>query len=546
MSYLQLIRREMHSSLPKLLLMSGLGGISNALLLAVINAAVQGTSDGHPPGFAAATLFLAALFMFMRAQLYVTVTSASEIEGIIHKLRLRVTDYVRNSELLEVENITGARIISGLTSDTAVLSQASNILCFTVQGAILIFFVGFYVAHLSPTAFSLAAAIVIGAGTTFYLKNKRIIRQKNEAIAKERQIFDRLADFLDGFKEVRLNSGRSADLFADAVEVSTAAANTKIGAQAETFKMIVGYQISMYILLGAVVFVTPTVSQTVTSISDITTALLFVVGACFGLLQSIPLLTNANAAADRLNQLEKILKTKSAVGEPIAAVRPGHFSRIEMRRIVFRYVDRFSDTAFQIGPIDFSLEAGELVFITGGNGSGKSTFLRVVAGLYPPHSGEIFLDGVRLDDNSTENYRALMSAIFFDYHLFHRLYGISEPDAPKIQQLLNQSRLAEVTGYSHGAFRTLNLSSGQSHRLALVVGLLEKRPILLLDEWTADQDPEFRHKFYEEFLPEVVRAGTATIVITHDERYLDELTLPGRKILMDQGRFVDEQLIGRR
>ena len=56
---------------------------------------------------------------------------------------------------------------------------------------------------------------------------------------------------------------------------------------------------------------------------------------------------------------------------------------------MFRYVDKFSETAFQIGPIDFTLEAGELVFITGGNGSGKSTFLRVLSGLYPPNSGEI-------------------------------------------------------------------------------------------------------------------------------------------------------------
>lgn len=69
------------------------------------------------------------------------------------------------------------------------------------------------------------------------------------------------------------------------------------------------------------------------------------------------------------------------------------FDKIEMRNIVFHYVDRFSEAAFQIGPIDFALQSGELVFITGGNGSGKSTFRRVLAGLYPPDSGEITLDG---------------------------------------------------------------------------------------------------------------------------------------------------------
>ena len=85
-----------------------------------------------------------------------------------------------------------------------------------------------------------------------------------------------------------------------------------------------------------------------------------------------------------------------------------------MRDIIFRYVDKFSEATFKIGPIDFSLKPGELVFITGGNGSGKSTFLRVLSGLYPPQSGEILLDGVRVNDDNRDTYRALMSAIFFD------------------------------------------------------------------------------------------------------------------------------------
>ena len=50
------------------------------------------------------------------------------------------------------------------------------------------------------------------------------------------------------------------------------------------------------------------------------------------------------------------------------------------------------------------------------------------------------------------------------------------------------------------SFARSNLSGGQRRRLALIVSLLEKRPILLLDEWTAEQDPEFRRKFYDELL----------------------------------------------
>jgi putative pyoverdin transport system ATP-binding/permease protein len=546
MSFIQLVRREMHGSMPKLLFMSGLGGISNASILAAINTGVQDSSAGQKPGLWAASLFVVALFLFMKTQQFVTITATAEIEAIIHKIRLRLMNNIRNSELLEVERIGRSRIVAAVTSDTAVLTQASNMLCFTVQGAVLIFFVGLYIAFLSLTAFTLAVVIIFGAGLVFHYKNKRLSAQKSESAAWERRLFDRLIDFLDGFKEVRFNKARSDDLFDDASEVSKTAANIKIRTQAETFKMIVTSQISMYILLGAVVFVAPNLSNTLggASIAKTTTALLFIVGACFGLVQSIPILLNANAAADRIARLETAMAATVPSAEPREFVAPQRFEKIEMRNIVFRYVDRFSDTSFRIGPISFTLNAGELIFLTGGNGSGKSTFLRVLSGLYPPDSGEVILDGKAITDRNRDEYRALMSAIFFDYHLFQRLYGLPEADPAEIDRLLRQFRLNEKTGLKNGEFRTLDLSGGQRRRLALIVSLLEKRPIMLLDEWTAEQDPEFRRKFYDELLPEMMQAGATVIVITHDDRYLDELHLPARKIKMDEGRIVEEVTMG--
>jgi putative pyoverdin transport system ATP-binding/permease protein len=546
MSFIQLVRREMHGSMPKLLLMSGLGGVSNASILAAINSGVQDAGNGQKPGLWAAMLFLIALFLFMKTQQYVTITATAEIEAIIHKIRVRLMDQIRHSELLELERIGRARIVAAVTSDTAILTQASNMLCFTVQGAVLVFFVGLYVAYLSLVAFALTFVIVSGSATVFHYKNRRLSAQKSEAAAGERRLFDRITDFLDGFKEVRLNAARSADLFGDAVEVSKTAANIKIRTQAETFKMIVMSQISMYILLGAVVFVAPNLSDSLggTSIAKATTALLFVVGACFGLVQSIPILLNANSAADRIERLEAAMRATVISTAPREISVRKRFDRIDMRNIVFRYVDRFSDTSFKIGPIDFTLQSGELIFLTGGNGSGKSTFLRVLSGLYPPDGGEVTLDGVRIDDTNRDEYRALVSAIFFDYHLFQRLYGLPDADPAEVGRLLAKFRLTEKTSLTDGEFRTLDLSGGQRRRLALIVSMLEKRPIMLLDEWTAEQDPEFRRKFYDELLPEMMQAGATVVVITHDDRYLDELHLPARKIRMDEGRIVEQQTIG--
>ena len=544
MSFLQLVRREMRGSLRKLLLMSSLGGISSAAILAAINAGAQAADQGKGPSLWAASLFVVSLYLFMKTQIYVTTTITGEIEAVIHRLRLRLVDQIRHSELLAIEQIGRSRFVGAIASDAAILAQASNTLCYSVQAPILLAFVGIYVAYLSFPAFVLSVIIVGLAGTVFHFRSRRLTEERAAASEQERHFLSRLTDFLDGFKEVRMHAGRSADLFDDAVEASEESANIKIRVQAATFRLIASSQAYMYLLLAIVVFVAPLFSDSAgtASITKTTTALLFVIGAFFGLVQSIPVLLNANAAADRLAKLEVDLR-QTASAEAASDRSPGRFDTIEMRNVVFQYTDQHSETAFQIGPLDFTLQKGDLVFVTGGNGSGKSTFLRVLAGLYPIDSGEIRLDGMRVDGNNLNAYRALMSAIFFDYHLFRRLYGINDTDPVEVSRLLRQFRLEDKTGLSNGEFRTLELSGGQRRRLALIVSLLEKRPILLLDEWTAEQDPEFRKKFYAELLPAMMQAGVTVIAITHDDRYLDELDLPGRRIRMDEGRIVDERSI---
>jgi cyclic peptide transporter len=540
MTFIQLVRREMHGSLPRLVFMSGLGGISNAALLAAINAGAQAASNDQKPSLWAAGLFLVALFLFIKTQNYILITATVEIESIIHKLRVRLLDEVRHSELLPMDGIGRGRIVAAITADTAVLTQASNVLVFSIQSVVLIFFVGFYVAYLSLGAFLLSIIIVAAAAAIFHVKGRRLAAGQREAAEWTNRLFDRLTDVLDGFKEVRLNKLRSDQLFDDIVEVSSSAAYIKIRTDADNFKRLIFSQVAMYLLLGAVVFMAPALSGSAGSgTTKAILALLFVVGACFGLVQSIPMLASANAAAERIGQLETDLLATAQSADLSAADLPKRFDKIELHDVFFRYFDSSAETTFQVGPVDFTLRSGDLVFITGGNGSGKSTFLKLLAGLYVPESGEITLDGALINDSTREMYRALITAIFTDYHLFRRLYGISNPDPAEVERLLTQFGLIAKTRLTDGEFRTLDLSGGQRKRLALIVAILERRPILLLDEWTSDQDPEFRHKFYHELLPALNQAGVTIVAVTHDDRYLNELDLRARRLRMDDGRFVE-------
>jgi putative ATP-binding cassette transporter len=97
----------------------------------------------------------------------------------------------------------------------------------------------------------------------------------------------------------------------------------------------------------------------------------------------------------------------------------------------------------------------------------------------------------------------------------------------------------ELTGKTElreGRFDTIKLSTGQRKRLALVVAALEDRPIYVLDEFAADQDPGFRKKFYDEILPALHKRDKTVVVVTHDERYFDRAT---RHLMMEDGRLVE-------
>ena len=540
MSFFRLVGREIQGSVPRLAFMSVLGGVSNAAILATINAGGEGAHAGRTSIWSA-LLFILSLVLFIKTQSYVMITTTAEVERILHQIRVRLMDYVRRSELLQLESVGRSSIVVVITADTNTLTQASNMLAFAAQGSILVVFVGCYIAYLSLLAFFLSAITIAVSAMIFSLKHRRLSLETKQSSVWEGQFYERMMDILDGFKEVRLNTLRSDDLIAEIQEVSRRAANIKIRTQSETFRQLVFAQSSMYLLLGVVVFIAPTFSDYLegSSISKITTALLYIVGTCFGIAQAIPMLNSADAAADRIETLEKALREIAHGGESESREAKREFTMIEMRGVEFEYIVKGSDHAFRVGPCSVTIRKGDLIFITGGNGSGKSTFMRLLAGLYKPADGEITLDGQVITSQNIDSYRSLFAAVLSDYHLFRRLYGIRDWDHAAIPQMLAEFGLQGKIALDDNEFDNLDLSAGQKKRLALIVSMLERRPILLLDEWTADQDSEFRRRFYSDILPELIDRGITVVAITHDERYLEDLKLPIRRLRMDEGRLIE-------
>jgi putative ATP-binding cassette transporter len=210
-----------------------------------------------------------------------------------------------------------------------------------------------------------------------------------------------------------------------------------------------------------------------------------------------------------------------------------------MQDVHFSYAVREGVTGtFSVGPLRLRIERGELLFLVGGNGSGKSTVLKLLTGLYYPHDGRLTVDGQPVDRKTVHDYRELFSAVFGDFHLFDRLYGMEDVPEARVQAILDELELTAKTRFRDGRFTNLNLSTGQRKRLALAVTMLENKEVLVFDEWAADQDPHFRDYFYNVVLKRLQEQGKTIVAVTHDDRYWP---VADRVVKMEYGAIVDDR-----
>jgi len=195
-------------------------------------------------------------------------------------------------------------------------------------------------------------------------------------------------------------------------------------------------------------------------------------------------------------------------------------------------------TPFALGPVNLSIAQGEIVFIVGENGGGKTTLIKLLLGLYAPQGGEIILNGEPVLAKNRDDYRQLFTTIFADYYLFDELVQGDQKVPEDASRYLERLEISHKVSIRDGAFTTTDLSTGQRKRLALLNAWLEERPVLVFDEWAADQDPVFRRIFYTELLPELKYLGKTIIVISHDDRYFD---VADQLVRMEGGRVVSEK-----
>jgi putative ATP-binding cassette transporter len=550
MKLLELIRRESSVSLVKIIFIGLLAGLTQALVLSLINAAGSEKAAQEGKTFGLLLMFTATLVGHILAQKYILVTSTELVEGVLSSIRLRVVGKISASELQSFEKIGRARIYSNVTKETVTISQATPPIVVAAQSGVMIFFALIYLAWLSLPVF-FVTVILSAVGISFHLIRRRErYEYMQKAHERENEFFELLTHLLDGFKEVKMSTARSEDLVEHLRAVSASLEELKVRYGHQFAIHYIFSQTAFYVLIASIVFLLPQMAQTTHEVLAKSTAtILFIIGPLSNFIGSIPSFASANVAAENIYELEEELdrghETPASLPTAASPLRGmDAFNEIRFEKVLFNYVDNNGQPTFSLTPIDLTISAGETVFIVGGNGSGKSTFLKLLTGLYFPTSGKIRVDGVDLRKPNYPEYRDLFAAIFSDYHLFDRLYGVNSLYGSRgvgyqhVQGLLKEMGLDSKTQWLDDHFTNLDLSTGQRKRLALLSSLLENKPIYVFDEWAAEQDPDFRKYFYEVVLQNLKNQGKTIIVATHDEKYFH---VADRVMKMEYGQFVSRK-----
>ena len=230
---------------------------------------------------------------------------------------------------------------------------------------------------------------------------------------------------------------------------------------------------------------------------------------------------------------------------PAAGKTPASAPWLDPRAVPFVRLEgvtkRFGDFV-AVDRIDLAIYKGELFSILGASGCGKTTLLRMLAGLETPSEGKIVIDGADL--TQVPPYERPVNMMFQSYALFPHMtveqnvaYGLRKEGAPTREvreRVAEMLELVKLTPLARS--RPAQISGGQSQRVALARALIKRPKVLLLDEPLAALDKKLREHTQFELAGVQDRLGVTFIVVTHDQE--EAMTLSTRIAVMDGGRFL--------
>jgi len=460
----------------------------------------------------------------------------------IFNLVMLLSERILASPLVHLEKLGNHRLLATLTDDIQAVSSTVLIIPNLVLNLAIVAFSLVYLCWLSPIVF-LMFFIFIFLGILSY-KLPEIKASFFLKLAREQQdnLFKHFRSITEGTKELKLHRERRRAFLLNELQDTARTYRRQNVIGTTIFAVAASWgHLLFFVAIGLILFLLPTLNIIKTSVlSGYVLMIIYLITPLDYIMSMLPVFSKATVALNKIESLNLSLVTKS---ENLTDLEESdlYFQNLELANVTHTYHQEQEDSFFILGPINLDFQKGKLVFIVGGNGSGKSTFVKLITGLYIPETGEIRLNGKKITTDLQDWYRQHFSVVFSDFYLFDNFLNLGK-DIPstQVEYYLSQLQLNHKVKVKDGVLSTTALSQGQRKRLALLTAYLEDRLIYVFDEWASDQDPIFKKIFYTQILPNLKKKGKTVLVVTHDEQYFH---LCDRLIKLDYGKVQSDQYL---
>lgn len=443
---------------------------------------------------------------------------------------------ILQAPLIKLEKLGSARFFTAV-EDLRIFSMLPYTITHTVNSVLMLVLCLVYLFTLSIPSALIVIGLVIIIGALYFIVMNMMSKQVESLRKFNDDYYEYVDDVMKGFKKLKLSFFRTENLmnkFLIPNRNEAGELDFKINYVFLSINLISQY--GLYFVIATILFLLP--EWGLLNRSDViayVVVMLFISGPINNIINLQQMYTRFIVANRRIKSFMKDFEVEDSKNILLKPQRTNDFTSIEYKNVYFSYNEEQPDSSFALGPINLELKKGETVFIVGGNGSGKSTFINTLTGLYTPTKGQILFDE---EENITEQIQSLTAAVFTDNHIFSKNYEEYELENNiEYQEYLKLMELEEVVGNDKDSSVRRKFSKGQSKRMSLIFALLEDKPILILDEWAADQDPYFRKFFYEELIPKFKQEGKTIIAVTHDDAYFHQAD---RILKFDYGQIVKD------
>lgn len=477
------------------------------------------------------------LIILTRRALSLGIIKSSQL--LFWKLRKDILSAILDSDY---QQLTSKRtdISTAIFRDVYILTEASMSIIMFLTSTVLAIACLIYLAYLSMILFAITLVIAMIGIAVYQLNGARNNALFEHGRVLENKFLENFNSLLNGFKEINMDRRKGNDIFDRKLEpISEEALQNNISAHAGFLRNQITGQVLFYILISSVLIILSVLLNIkAANVISFVFTLLYLLSSIETIMGTLPVMLRAKVSGAHLIDLKTDLEAHKVNNRlPSRYIRREDFDNLSVQNLEFHYPSE--SEPFHIGPVSLDIRKGDVTFIYGGNGSGKTTFIHVLMGVRLPSAGAIYLNDIQIGDGNYPEYKTLFSVVFSDFYLFNELVGIQHFNMERWQSYLQLFELEHKVKLENNAFSTTDLSTGQRKRLALIVALMEEKPILVLDEWAADQDPYFRKKFYTEIIPRLKEDDVTIIAITHDDKYYH---CADKLYKMDYGKLIAERI----